>query len=396
MSIRAHVPSRDRARAAHGAAPAQGRRGGLERGARQRDGRHDGKDVVSPAGARTIGGTGASAGNALVSRGVGDEMRPAETSCRSRRVRTSRGTEPNERTRREERPLARGGVLARRALRGRRRNLEASADFCSSQIFYVVTTLAVSVKRQISKNFCEKIYGRCHEAAARGAQTSSFYVQQNSRERISPGKTQRNLKSIGRRTNARAVVPRVARARRSRRGCFRPLSTARSLPRVRPRRITRLETRRVASPRTKTPTAAMSVALGAVCTLASAGPRAAARCVLASNERPSTAAIAGASTRIGTRRGVAAGTPPSRPTPRLLRIFPRTRAKANDGTVRVQAPARPATAPGDETRDSRATVLSTRSNLERARALTAHPFLPVRHLPPAPYSFSRSRARETI
>ena len=93
------------------------------------------KDVVSPAGARTIGGTGASAGNALVSRGVGDEMRPAETSCRSRRVRTSRGTEPNERTRREERPLARGGVLARRALRGRRRNLEASADFCSSQIF---------------------------------------------------------------------------------------------------------------------------------------------------------------------------------------------------------------------------------------------------------------------
>jgi len=112
VSIRAHVPSRDRARAAHGAAPAQGRRGGLERGARQRDGRHDGKDVVSPAGARTIGGTGASAGNALVSRGVGDEMRPAETSCRSRRVRTSRGTEPNERTRREERPLARGGVLA--------------------------------------------------------------------------------------------------------------------------------------------------------------------------------------------------------------------------------------------------------------------------------------------
>jgi hypothetical protein len=35
-----------------------------------------------------------------------------------------------------------------------------------------VTTLAVSIKRQISKNFCEKIYGRCHEAAARGAQTS--------------------------------------------------------------------------------------------------------------------------------------------------------------------------------------------------------------------------------
>jgi hypothetical protein len=227
-------------------------------------------------------------------------------------------------------------------------------------------------------------------------------VQKNSRERISPGKTQRNLKSVGRRTNARAVVPRVARARRSRRGCFRPLGTARSLPRVRPRRIARLETRRVASPRTKTPTAAMSVALGAVCTLASAGPRAAARpragarWVLAANERPSTAAIAGASTRIGTRRGVAAGTPPSRPTPRLLRIFPRTRAKANDGTVRVQARERPATAPGDETRDSRSTVLSTRSNLERARALTAHPFLPVRHLPPAPYSFSRSRARETM
>lgn len=58
VSIRAHVPSRDRARAAHGAAPAQGRRGGLERGARQRDGRHDGKDVVSPEGARPIGGDG--------------------------------------------------------------------------------------------------------------------------------------------------------------------------------------------------------------------------------------------------------------------------------------------------------------------------------------------------
>ena len=106
--------------------------------------------------------------------------------------------------------------------------------------------------------------------------------------------------------------------------------------------------------------------------------------------------MAGASTRIGTRRRVAAGTPPSRPTPRLLRIFPRTRAKANHGTVRVQARARLATAPGDETRDSRATVLSTRSNLERARALTDHPFLLVRHLPPAPYSFSRSRARETM
>ena len=60
-----------------------------------------------------MGGTGASAGNALVSGRVGDGMRLAETWCRSRRVRTSKGTEPNERTRREERPLARGGVLAR-------------------------------------------------------------------------------------------------------------------------------------------------------------------------------------------------------------------------------------------------------------------------------------------
>ena len=65
-----------------------------------------------------MGGTGASAGNALVSGRVGDGMRLAETWCRSRRVRTSKGTEPNERTRREERPLARGGVLARRTAAG--------------------------------------------------------------------------------------------------------------------------------------------------------------------------------------------------------------------------------------------------------------------------------------
>ena len=99
-----------------------------------------------------LGGTGASAGNALDWRGVGNVMRPAETSCRSRRVRTSRGTEPNERTRREERPLARGGVLARRALRGRRRNLEASADFCpSSKIFF-----RSHLKRQISEGLAAK------------------------------------------------------------------------------------------------------------------------------------------------------------------------------------------------------------------------------------------------
>lgn len=111
VSIRAHVPSRDRARAAHGAAPAQGRRGGLERGARQRDGRHDGKDVVSPAGARTIGGTGASAGNALVSRGVGDEMRPAES--RAARDVCAPREEPNRTNEREERnALSRAVVCA--------------------------------------------------------------------------------------------------------------------------------------------------------------------------------------------------------------------------------------------------------------------------------------------
>lgn len=49
----------------------------------------------------------------------------------------------------------------------------------------LVTTLAVSVKRQISKNFCEKIYGRCHEAAARGAQTSRLTPEKLARTNFS-------------------------------------------------------------------------------------------------------------------------------------------------------------------------------------------------------------------
>ena len=340
-----------------------------------------------------MGGTGASAGNALVSGRVGDGMRLAETWCRSRRVRTSKGTEPNERTRREERPLARGGVLARRTAAG---TSGATAD--ARRSFLSLGRALKSVERvgQTRARFAfrERKTDRATglKKSPPGCQVSNVSWRDELARSFSPGKiVQSVLKKHPpvRRTHARAVVPRVARARRSRRGCYRPLGTLRSFPRVRPRRLARLETRRVASPRTNTLTAAMSVALGAVCSLATtpagphaaARPRAAARCVLASNERSSVAARAGASTRIATRLGVAAGTPPSRPTPRLLRIFPRTRAKAIRRDLSGSRPARVPRPRQATRRATRERPRRRRARFPNARALTVPPSRPVRSSP---------------
>jgi len=107
------------------------------------------------------------------------------------------------------------------------------------------------------------------------------------------------------------------------------------------------------------------------------------------------------------RRRESGGLDPNRHAPRGRRgyvSFPTDAAASSNiyshasesdwtGPVRVPARARPATAPGDETRDARATASSTRSIQKRARA--DRPPVPSRPLriPPARYSFSRSRAR---